>query len=106
MTTVAPYNLQSHYTCPMFNKSFSRGGRMPSRQPSFNNSSQFSGARPLQRNFWNPLTSSSWKTNKPRCQLCGKLDHTAIQCWHRYDQPNSSNFQANVSQFSSKVSED
>nr|KYP48245.1 hypothetical protein KK1_030129 [Cajanus cajan] len=26
------------------------------------------------------------RTNKIQCQLCGKMDHSAYNCWHRYDQ--------------------
>ena len=27
----------------------------------------------------------NWKNNKPLCQACGKLGHTALQCYYRFD---------------------
>ncbi|XP_016197240.1 uncharacterized protein LOC107638463 [Arachis ipaensis] len=30
--------------------------------------------------------SSWWQGSRPQCQLCGKLGHTAVQCFHRFNQ--------------------
>ena len=39
-------------------------------------------------------------SNKPRCQLCGKLGHVVLQCYHRFDQ----SFQGPTQNFASQHS--
>ncbi|XP_016195998.1 uncharacterized protein LOC107637061 [Arachis ipaensis] len=30
--------------------------------------------------------SSWWQGNRPQCQVCGKIGHIALKCYHRFDQ--------------------
>ena len=83
---------------PTFTNSF-RGGRDP---PSTSNSNRFHRGkpRPSQYTSWN-FSSSSWKRNPVRCQICSKLGHTAINCRHWSDCSTPPPFSANTSSFSS-----
>jgi len=42
---------------------------------------------PRVRFVLNPMSniSSSWQNTKLHCQICDKISHFAIKCWHRYD---------------------
>ncbi|XP_072084710.1 uncharacterized protein [Arachis hypogaea] len=44
----------------------------------YNNRGGFRGSRGSR--------SSWWQGNRPQCQLCGKIGHTVIQCYHCFDQ--------------------
>jgi hypothetical protein len=35
---------------------------------------------------FNTTTPGSSSTKKNPCQICGKLGHSAVKCWYRYDQ--------------------
>jgi len=82
----------------MFTNLF-RGGRGPT---STSNSNRFHRGkpRPSQYSSWNS-NSSSWKHNPVHCQICSKLGHTAIHCWHWSNCSTSPSFPANTSLFSS-----
>ena len=82
---------------PTFPNSFG-GGRGP---PSTYNSNRFHRGkpRPSQYTSWNS-NPSSWKRNPVRCQICSKLGHTAINCWHWSDRSTPPSFSANTSSFS------
>lgn len=47
---------------------------------------------------------SSWTSNRPQCQLCGKLGHVVAQCWHRFDESFTSySSQQHMSQMSAMI---
>jgi hypothetical protein len=49
----------------------------------FNSSTQ-SGRGSFHNN--NPRSNGRSVTNRPQCQVCGKIGHTADRCWHRFDE--------------------
>ena len=62
-----------------YNNRGGRGGRGPSNQlPSYN---QFTHFQQKQSNS----TVASPRSERPTCQICGKLGHLAIDCYHRID---------------------
>ena len=82
---------------PLFNQ-YSRGGRFPHKPSS--EYSRSNGPRPFHRDSWTPSPSGSWKPNRVRCQLCSKIGHHALHCWHWTGKSSSSKVIANTSQFS------
>lgn len=38
------------------------------------------------RGSYNRGGKVNWNSTKPQCQVCGKHGHTALECWHRFDQ--------------------
>jgi len=80
---------------PKYVGTFSRGGRTNGRGY---RSSRFNNQRSNSRGSWNS-TNTSWNSSRSQCQICNKLGHTAVECWHRYDQDPPSSVHANASVF-------
>lgn len=68
------YSSQSHYNQP--NSLVNRG-----RQNTFGRSC---GGKNNNQGYKSNWTSGN--APKPQCQVCGKIGHTALGCWHRFDQ--------------------
>ena len=72
-----------------FQANLAQSGHQPKR---FNNSQQNSrfGRRRGQsfqgRNGGRSGGRGGRSSNRPMCQVCGKTDHIALDCWHRFDQ--------------------
>jgi hypothetical protein len=58
-------------------RSGSRGGRNPGRGQNQGNGRRGSFGR---------LGQSNSSNNKTICQICGRSNHTALDCWYRYDE--------------------
>ena len=86
-----------------FNPNSSRGGRMSSRNHGSSCSNRFTNTRIPNNNASN--FNMPWHTVKHSCQICGKIGHTTLRCWHRYDQSEQNSFTANMSQFPSHPDE-
>lgn len=67
-----------------------RGGRFR-----FNNRNSRSSFR---NNTRNSTTNNTNHMNRVQCQICGKNGHSALNCWHQYEQDNSTSITANSSQ--------
>lgn len=83
----------SNNTSRNFNRSSSsknRGGRFR-----FNNRNSRSS---FINNTRNSTTNNSNHMNRLQCQIFGKNGHSALDCWHRYEQNNSTSITANSSQ--------
>ncbi|WVZ83847.1 hypothetical protein U9M48_030944 [Paspalum notatum var. saurae] len=44
------------------------------------------GGRDGGRSNYSRQNSQEGPSDKPQCQICGKLYHSALECWHRYDE--------------------
>ena len=65
-----------------FNNKGGRGGRGGHHSPQYNQYNPFTPPfQPHQSN----IGSSAPRSNKPSCQICGKLGHIAIDYYHRMD---------------------
>jgi len=85
-----------------FNPNSSRGGRVPSRNHG-SRSNHFTNA--CIPNNSAPTSNMPWHTVKHPCQICGKLGHTTLRCWHKNGQSEQNSFSANMSQFPSHPDE-
>nr|XP_025616898.1 uncharacterized protein LOC112709215 [Arachis hypogaea] len=52
----------------------------------YNNRGGFRGSRGRRQYRGGGSRSSWWQGSRPQCQLCDKIGHTVIQCYHRFDQ--------------------
>lgn len=99
----ASVNLTSHRKQFRRGTANNQGSFYPSTSPYYNNNrNNFQGNRG--RNFYPARTSANRSGNKVgrhpwnsgnsgrgtssslQCQVCGKTGHTALDCWHRFDQ--------------------
>ncbi|KAJ0035570.1 hypothetical protein Pint_25899 [Pistacia integerrima] len=96
-TTSNEFNLPSANIATSY---FGRGHRgSPSNRgaPHYGNQSRGRG-----RGFHNYSPHQMSQSNKPPCQICSKIGHTASTCWHRFNQqfqsPSTPHPQANIAQ--------
>ena len=76
---------------------------MSSRNHGSSRSNRFTNTRIPNNNASN--FNMPWHTVKHSFQICVKIGHTALRCWHRYDQSEQNSFTANMSQFPSHPDE-
>ena len=93
----APYVTGNHFNKKKFHSNSSRGARFRGSHNS-QQSSRISVSRNNNGNSYN-ASSNSWTPDRPQCQTCDKARHTTVNCWHRYDQTNNSQFKLTFCNF-------
>lgn len=77
--SVSPTSSSSYYH--NHNRGYSQGQKGKTHHFGRNSGNRFSMRNGTQN--WNTNFNNS---NKLQCQVCGKSGHTALDCWHRFDQ--------------------
>ncbi|KAA8519478.1 hypothetical protein F0562_013734 [Nyssa sinensis] len=75
----ALYSHQKKYNPNNSNKRYSPGGSFKQHQHSS------SPKKTDTQRFSQPQSSSSFHQNRPQCQICNKLGHLALDCYHKMD---------------------